>query len=234
MADAINGADDRVAALDHAIDPHESVLLATIVVHKLGAHARGHPAQVLDRPAATADIKDAPRDRGADSLVAGLCTRTGLDAGWALHPLLPAETLELLLKIGNHALGCTCPLARAGKGTLAPGRRRFTASFTRIGHRYERNRCPCRFAQLRAGRVALEHDLAMPLTLTQQFGFEVVEAGLKLARTAGILVRHPAEHVAEHVDVTEDARAKRAGDVRRTHESPVGAGDTPAVELFLP
>ncbi len=33
MADAIDRADDGIAALDQAVDPHERVLLTAIVVH---------------------------------------------------------------------------------------------------------------------------------------------------------------------------------------------------------
>ena len=54
MADAVDWAHDRVTALDHAVDAHERVLLATIVVHQLGAHARSDAAQIVDRPAAAA------------------------------------------------------------------------------------------------------------------------------------------------------------------------------------
>lgn len=114
MADAVDWAHDRVAALDHAVDAHERVLLATIVVHQLGTHARSDAAQIVYRAAAAADIENAPRNGGLDGLVAGFCAGAGGSAVRGPQTLLPALTFELLLEIGEHALGGTCPFASNG------------------------------------------------------------------------------------------------------------------------
>ena len=101
MADAIDRADDRVTALDHAVDADERMLLATIVVHELRAHARRHTPEVVDRATTPADVKDAARNGGLDGLVASL--GAGADGGAIRgpHALLPARAFELLLLRGQ-------------------------------------------------------------------------------------------------------------------------------------
>lgn len=209
MADAVDRADDRITALDHAVDAHERVLLAAVVMHQLGPHAGGDAAQVVDRTAAATDIQDAARDGRLDGLVTGVGAGAGGGAARDAHALLPALTLELLLKITDHALGSARTLAGNRQGALPSGGRLIAATLAgsrRRGH--ERNGDGRAFAQSRQRGVTFENDLAVAFGLAQQLRLEIVKARLKLARAARVLVRHATEHMAQHVDIAEDARAE--------------------------
>ena len=209
MADAVDRADDRIAPLDHAVDAHERVLLAAVVMHQLGPHTRGDAAQVVDRTTAPADIQNAARDGRLDGLITGIGAGAGRRATRGAHALLPALALELLLQIADHALGGARPLAGNRQCSFASGRRLIAAMLAdgrRRGH--ERNGYGRALAEARQRGVTFENDLAMALTLAQQLRLEIIEARLKLARAAGILVCNAPEHMTKHVDIAEDARAE--------------------------
>lgn len=106
MADAIDRADDGVAALNHAVDPHQRVLLAAVVMDEFGAHTGGNPTKIINRAAAPSDIENAARDTGLNRLVADFGTGTDWRISRA-HPLLPAQVRELAREVGNGALGGT-------------------------------------------------------------------------------------------------------------------------------
>lgn len=169
MADAVDRADDGVAAFDHAVDAHERVFLAAIVVHQLGAHAGRDAAQIVDRATAAADIENASCDGRLDRLFTSFCTGARRRTARGTHPLLPAQAFELLLEIADHALGGTRPLAGNGQGALAPGWRLIATALDHCcGHRgHEGNGYDRAFAELHPGGVALENDLAMALGLAQ-------------------------------------------------------------------
>ena len=98
MADTVDRADDRVTAFDHAVNADQGVLLAAVVVHEFGSHARCDATQVVDGTAAAADVEDAACNGGLDGLVAGVGTRARRRAIRRPHALLPAGALKLLLE----------------------------------------------------------------------------------------------------------------------------------------
>ena len=223
MADAIDRADDGIAALDHAVDAHERVLLAAIVMHQFGAHPRGDPAQILDCATTAPDIEDAARDAGLHGLVADFGAGADRRVGRS-HPLLPAEVSELPGEVRHRALGgtralsggrqCTRTSIRLGAAPAA----RFTAfRFWSAGRTCRHSRgcrrrwCPGHFGESCQRRIPLDHDLPIALGLPQQLRFQIVEARLQIACAAGVLVRYTPEHVAQHVYVAKDARRQRAG-----------------------